>query len=42
MKTTDKSRGKGCITCEMTKGKTCEGCSHRGDIAEKCKQSLKN
>ena len=41
MKEIDKSKGEGCITCEMEKGKTCEGCSHRNDIAEKCRQAIK-
>jgi len=31
----DKSRGKGCITCEVEKGKTCEGCIHRDDILKR-------
>lgn len=33
----DKSKGKGCIGCEVETGKTCEGCTHREDIVNKCR-----
>ncbi len=37
----DKSRGKGCITCEVVPGKTCEGCTHRDDIVKEAIEQTK-
>ncbi len=36
----DKSNGKGCIGCPVKTGKTCDGCTHRNDIANECKAIL--
>lgn len=35
---TDKSRGRGCITCKVEKGKTCDNCTHREDLVNKCRE----
>ena len=38
----DKSKHRGCIDCPTpaVKGLTCEGCSHKGDVLDMCKQPI--
>ena len=36
----DKSRGQGCITCKVEKGKTCKRCIHNLDAENTAKQKI--
>ncbi len=38
IKKIDKSNGKGCIGCEVVKGKTCEDCTHKNDLIKKTRR----